>query len=113
MKKDSLITAVNETIAKGDEDEFITHRKFDFEGVEFIHDALCFAFYPDGLEDDEELDNRFLALWGMCLATAGWDEGEFWDELHERRHNEKCPECGSPMEEILPTEETSTDKKPN
>lgn len=71
--------------------------KMDYEGIDAFHDALCFAFYPDGIkDDDEDLDVRFLALWNIFLSSVGWTEDEYWDAYKLRpRH---CPDCGTLMD---------------
>lgn len=68
--------------------------KMDFESVDDVHSALLFSFHPTPLEDDEMLDDRFVALWILFLASVGWTEDEFWVEYKSRSHD-KCPKCGS------------------
>lgn len=95
--------------------------KMDYEGLDAFHDALCFAFYPNGIDDEEDLDVRFLALWHIFLSSVGWTEDEFWDEYKSRpRH---CHDCGALIdrdgnhiddEDIIGNDEnTPPESKPN
>lgn len=76
-------------------------QKMDFAGLEAVHDALCFAFYPNSIDEDEDLDVRFMSLWNLFLSSVGWNEDEFWEEYHEKYH--QCPNCQQ--------EPTSSDEK--
>jgi hypothetical protein len=103
----------------------ITHqlvKKMDFEGAEAVHDALCFAFFPEGLEDNEEIDAKFMSLWCLFLVSAGWEEDEFWEAYNSQCDH--CKDCGASLdnegrheeEELaLPptTKQVSAANKPN
>ena len=65
--------------------------KMDFDSIDNIHGALLFAFHPEELGDDEDFDDRFIALWHIFLATVGWTDDEFWAEYKSRSH--QCPKC--------------------
>ncbi len=88
--------------------------KMDYDGIDSVHDALCFAFYPDGISEDEDLDDRFMALWTLFLASVGWTEDEYWKEYHSRpRH---CHGCGSLMDKDghhLDDDKTKEDQTPS
>ena len=75
---------------------FTIIEKMDFECVDAFNDALNFAFYPDGIDDDEDLDVRFLALWHLFLSSVGWTEDEFWETYKSRPC--KCGKCGVQMD---------------
>jgi len=84
--------------------------KADFLGVDAIHDALCFAFYPDGIGDEEEISDKFMALWHISLATLGWTEDEFWEEFN--MHRETCPDCGGKMDDLTEVKVDGKDAPP-
>jgi hypothetical protein len=66
-------------------------KKMDYDGIDAVHNALCFAFYPHGMDDDDEdLDDRFMALWTIFLSSVGWNEGDYWEEYHSRPHTCTC-----------------------
>jgi hypothetical protein len=69
--------------------------KFPFEDVDFVFDGLFNAFHPDGInkDDDEGPDPRFLALWTLFLASAGWTEDEYWTE--QKQHDYECEKCAA------------------
>jgi hypothetical protein len=71
--------------------------KMAFEDVDMVNDVLFSAFHPDGLEEDEQVNDRFLALFTVFLAAVGWTEAEYWEVIHERQHT--CPHCGSMQDE--------------
>jgi len=79
----------------GDSTGLTIIEKMDFEGIDAVHDALCFAFYPDGIDGDDQIDNRFISLWYMLLASTGWTEDEYWEEQKAQSHS--CPDCGNEM----------------
>lgn len=70
--------------------------KMDFEYIDAFHDAICYAFHPNGIGEDEPLDDRFMALWTIFLYSVGWTEEEFWEEyrIHFPRKCEKCAADG-------------------
>jgi hypothetical protein len=72
--------------------------KMSFERVDAVQDALGFAFHPDELDEDDELDERYLALWHVFLATVGWTDNEYWAEYKSRSHLRNCPDCGKLMD---------------
>lgn len=76
-------------------DNLTVIQKMSYEGIDAVHDALCFAFYPDGIDEDEMLDDRFMAIWNIFLASVGWNEEDYWDK--HRTYNHHCPDCGEPI----------------
>ena len=68
-----------------------------FEQVDNFQYALLFAFHPDGLEEDEDIDERFLAIWTIFLSMSGWTNDEYWQHFDE---NHKCEECKKENAEI-------------
>lgn len=66
--------------------------KFNFERIDAVFEALMFAFYPDGYEDDL-FDDRWKALWVLFLNAAGWTEDEYWDYWHEHEEHYVCDSC--------------------
>jgi hypothetical protein len=66
--------------------------KMDFDKVNAVQDALLFAFHPEELGEEDQLDSRYLALWNIFLASVGWTEDEFWEEFKARPNH--CPDCG-------------------
>ncbi len=68
----------------------------DFEGVYMVFDSLYMAFHPNG-EGEDDVDNRFLALWTLFLASVNWTEDQFWDTLDSHEHT--CPDCQKELEE--------------
>jgi hypothetical protein len=68
-------------------------KKMEFEGVDAVHDALFFAFHPTEIDDDEDLDDRFMALWTLFLAAVGWNEEDYWDEYRSRPNKCICSKC--------------------
>lgn len=88
--------------------------RMDFDNVDMVNETLFCAFHPDGLGEDETIDERFMALFTVFLASVGWTEAEYWAVIHEREH--KCPTCGSLQdeeEEALLAEETDLNKSKN
>lgn len=98
--------------------------KLDFEGVDAVHSALCFAFMPNGLGEEDILDDKFLALWTLFLVSAGWSEDEYWEEYEN--HPSFCQDCGEELDEEgrhlddddqlelpLPNKNIAAENKPN
>ena len=82
-------------------------KKMDYDGVDAVHDALGYAFHPDGVDDDEGLDDRFMALWTIFLSSVGWNEEDYWDEYKSRPNKCICNKC---VEEKALAEESAEDK---
>lgn len=70
-------------------------KKMDYDGIDAVHGALLFAFHPSKLDEDEELDDRFLSLWTLFLVSVGWSEEEYWSEWNSRPHECTCGNCSS------------------
>lgn len=70
--------------------------KMDFCDVDAVFDVLFYVFHPDGIDDNEEPDQRFIGLWKLFLSIVGWDEDDYWEEVKARPCT--CPECGGQMQ---------------
>lgn len=70
--------------------------KMDFENVDMVQDVLFCAFHPDELGEDDQLDDRYMALWHIFLVSVGWTDNEYWEEFKSRPR--KCPGCGEMMD---------------
>jgi hypothetical protein len=77
--------------------ETTTIVKMDFELVEDVFFTIHHAFHPNGFDNGEEVDDRFVALWHLFLFTTGWTEDEFWATSKEHEHT--CPDCGAPIDD--------------
>jgi len=72
--------------------------RMDFGNVDCVFNSLIRAFHPNGLEN-EDTDDRFIALWTLFLNCGGWTEEEFWAEFHRRDEENICMECGESLDE--------------
>jgi hypothetical protein len=90
--------SVVETLPEPKEEKLINSiPKMDFDSLEVVHNALIYAFHPDGLEEDEDVDDRLITLFTIFLASVGWSEEEYWEAIHAHEHI--CPNCGSHQDE--------------
>jgi hypothetical protein len=104
MKKSNIVINNSNSV------EVAVIQKMDFDGAELVHNGLFAGFHPDGLEEDEEIDSRFLALWNLFLASVGWSNDEFWAE-HEERYHAECSQCAEEAKKV--GENNSIDKDPS
>lgn len=74
----------------------------DFDDVYMVFDALYGAFHHDTELPEGDVDNRFVALWTLFLASVGWSEDLFWNTLDGHEHT--CPECRKEQEEARAAE---------
>jgi len=72
--------------------------KMDFDKVNAVQHALGYAFIPEDLGENDNIDNRFFALWHIFLVTVGWTEDEYW-AAHKAQDHNHCPDCGAPTDE--------------
>jgi len=94
--KKSIVEVVKEDVV---EEGFTKIKKMDFELVDTFQSTLAFVFFPEGLDvvdDTDDVNDRYLALWHIFLATVGWTDNEYWAEYKVRPHH--CHDCGSLIE---------------
>jgi hypothetical protein len=84
-------------------DKFTVIEKLEFEKVDAVFDALHYAFITEeDMEEERDIDSRFLALWNIFLASVGWTEDQYWAE-HKKQHS--CPKCSAEANELADDEE--------
>lgn len=76
--------------------------RMDFDSVYGVFDALHFAFHPNGI-GDEGIDERCRALFVLFLASSGWTEDEFWNEM-DSHSDHQCDKCKAEAEEKAKTQ---------
>jgi hypothetical protein len=94
MKKDNAINSYLATLKKAaanknSDRQYSVIERMDFDLINDVCSELYFAFHANQPEEeDEDVDPRFLAVWGVFLATVGWTEEEYWEVYEAVKEND-------------------------